>query len=121
LFKQSGDGAPGEFEHTFPQQGIYKIKLEVTDNENNKISRIFQISVSDPVAIIRAKPDVGTTSTPFIFDASASYSISSKVRKYQWQVFDPQGNQIHLIDAKELKQQFVVPGIYTIKLTVTDV
>lgn len=56
-----------------------------------------------------------------MFDASASYSVSSKIRKYQWQVFDPTGNQINLLDAKELKQQFVVPGVYTIKLSVTDI
>ncbi len=121
LFKQSWDGTPRELNHVFPQQWIYKIKLEVTDNENNKINKTFQISVSDPVAIIKVKPEVWTTSTQFVFDASASYSISSKVRKYQWQVFDPQGNQISLLDAKELKQQFLVPGVYTIKLVVTDV
>ena len=82
---------------------------------------MFQISVSDPVAIIRVKPDVGTTSTPFVFDASASYSVSSRLRKYQRQVFDPLGNQIQLLDAKEMKQQFIVPGTYTIKLVVTDI
>lgn len=119
-FKQSGQGTPGQFFHNFPGQGIYTITLEIVDNENNKLRESFRISISDPVAIIKAKPEAGTTSTQFVFDAGASYSISSKIKKYQWQVIDPNGNQLDLIDGKDIKQQYILPGTYTIKLTVTD-
>lgn len=81
---------------------------------------MFRISISDPVALIKAQPEAGTTSTPFTFDASASYSISSRIKKYQRQIIDPKGNQIDVTNDKVIKKQFTVPGTYTIKLTITD-
>lgn len=120
-FKQTNEWVPGELYHQFPGQGIYQIILEVTDNENNKIRETYLVSISDPVAIIRAKPEEWTTSTEFLFDGSASYSVSSKIRKYQRQIINPQWNQTELVDAKQLTQRFLQPGLYTVKLVVTDI
>jgi len=66
-------------------------------------------------------PKEGTTSDLFTFDASASYSLASKIRTYQWLITDPSGNQIDILEAKELSRMFSIPGTYTVKLTVTDV
>lgn len=94
--------------------------LQIIDNEGNRVSTDYKISVSDPVAHIRHKPDEGTTSTDFTFDASASYSITSRVNSYQWIVTDPEGNQVETLETKEFTRRFRRPGIYTVKLTVED-
>lgn len=120
-YVETFQGAPGELSHTFPQQWTYKLQLETIDNENNRAVASFDVSVSDPVAIIKAKPEEWTTSTAFVFDASASYSIGSRVKKYQWQVMGPDWTILDLVDAKELKKQFLKPWLYTIKLSVTDI
>lgn len=119
-FKDTNEWAPQELVHRFPAQWIYTVKLEVEDNEKNKLQETYKISISDPVAIIRANTDQWTTATKFVFDGSASYSMTARIRKYQRQIVDPSWNQISLVDWKEIKQQFVKPWLYTIKLTVTD-
>lgn len=66
-------------------------------------------------------PKEGTTSDLFLFDAAASYSLTSKIKSYQRLITDPSGNQIDILEAKELSRKFSIPGTYTVKLTVTDV
>ncbi len=119
-FKDSNEWSPQEIVHRFPVQWIYTVKLEVIDNENNRLQETYKISISDPVAIIRASSDQWTTATKFVFDWSASYSMTARIKKYQRQIIDPSWNQINLVDWKEIKQQFIKPGLYTIKLKVTD-
>ena len=91
--QSEGEGAPGLLNVSFPYNGIYTVNLEITDNENNRISEEFEVSVSDPVALLKYSPAKGTTGTDFVFDGSASYSITSRVSKYQWTIIDPNGNQ----------------------------
>ncbi len=95
--------------------------MELVDNEGNRIKESYKVSISDPVASIKMTPKEGTTSDLFTFDASASYSLASKIRTYQWLITDPSGNQIDILEAKELSRMFSIPGTYTVKLTVTDV
>jgi PKD repeat protein len=106
--------------HAFPRNGVYQIQLELVDNENNKITEKYNLSVSDPVAFIKFSPDEGTTSDTYSFDASASYSLTSRVKTYQWEVTDPTGAKIDVLETKQLKRKFSSPGIYTVKLTVVD-
>jgi len=120
-FKKSGEGTPDQFEHIFPENGLYTLTLELVDNEGNRIKESYKVSISDPVASIKMTPKEGTTSDLFTFDASASYSLASKIRTYQWLITDPSGNQIDILEAKELSRMFSIPGTYTVKLTVTDV
>lgn len=119
-FKKTWEWSPNQFIHTFPRNGVYQIQLEVVDNENNKITEKYKLSVSDPVASIRFQPDWWTTSDTYSFDASASYSLTSRVRTYQWEITDPAGQKIDVLESKQLKRKFTAPGNYTVKLTVTD-
>lgn len=119
-FNKEWDGTPGEFIHRFPQNGIYTIQIDILDNENNRLSEKFRVSISDPVAIIRQNPTVWSTSTEFTFDGSASYAITSRLKTYQWVITDPSGNQAERIEGKEITRRFLIPGMYTIRLTVID-
>jgi hypothetical protein len=56
----------------------------------------------------------------YTFDASASYSLTSIVKTYQWEITDPNGEKIDILETKQLKRKFTSPGIYTVKLTVID-
>lgn len=100
---------------------MYTLSLELVDNEGNRLKESYKISISDPVASIKIAPKDGSTSDTFTFDASSSYSLSSKIRNYQWLITDPNGNQVDILEAKDFKRKFTVPGTYTVKLTVTDV
>lgn len=103
-----------------PNNGSYTIKLSLIDNEGNSITKAFLVAVSDPIAIIKQSPENITTSTMWNFDASASYALNSRIRKYNWEVFDDKGDVIFLTQQKSFTRQFTKPGLYTVKLTVTD-
>lgn len=119
-FTKEGEGWPWEFYHNFPQNWIYTIQIDILDNENNRVSEKFKVSISDPVAIIKQSPMVWSTSTEFAFDGSTSYAITSRIKTYQWVVTDPNGVQTDRIEWKEFRRKFLVPGMYTIRLTVID-
>jgi PKD repeat protein len=55
-----------------------------------------------------------------VFDGSASYSVSSRLKNYRWEIFDTSNNLIETFTQKQIARTFSKPGMYTIKLTVTD-
>lgn len=111
---------PWQFSRTFPQNGKYKIELEIIDNENNKLKETYEVSVSDPVALMRYTPAQWSTSTNFTFDGSASYSLTSRLVKYRWIVIDPTGEQIDFPETRSFQKKFRLPWTYTIQLTTID-
>ena len=104
----------------FPNNGSYTVKLSLLDNESNTITKSFLIAVSDPIALIKQTPELLTTSTLWTFDASASYSLKSRIKKYNWEVYDEDGEKIFIWQTKNFSRQFTKPWTYTVKLTVTD-
>ncbi|MDR0368978.1 MAG: hypothetical protein LBH96_00085 [Candidatus Peribacteria bacterium] len=70
------------------------VKLLTTDNETNHVSETFSITVSDPVAVIKRTPTEGNTATTFNFDSSSSYSLTSFLKIYTWEIFDSNGDKI---------------------------
>lgn len=94
--------------------------MTVSDNEKNVISEKFSLSVSDPVAIVQQTPEKGNSSTTYTFSANASYSLTSRIKLYTWELFDTDGNKIETLQGKAIKKQFKKPGNYTVKLTVED-
>ena len=103
-----------------PDNGSYTLKLSLTDNENNTITKSFLIAVSDPIAIIKQNPEKITTTTQVSFDAGASYSINSRIRRYNWEIYNEAGDREVISQQKIITQKFTKPGSYTVKLTVTD-
>lgn len=119
-YTQQGQGNPTVIRAALPGNGQYNVTLTTFDNENNEFNASFPLVVSDPVAIIKPSPEQGTTSTKFLFDGANSYAVSSRLKTYKREVFDPQGNLNDTIQARQINKQFSKPGLYTIKLTVVD-
>lgn len=116
----NGDGAPNTLELKLSNKGSYKVTLSTTDNTNITNTKSFQIILSDPVSKIRSTPLGGTTSTQFAFDGDTSYSVSSKINLYRWDVYDDDSNLLTTSQEKNLRYQYAKPGQYTVKLTVID-
>lgn len=111
---------PGSFRLQLWWEWEYSISLLINDNENNKIEETYSIIVSDPISTIKLSPSQWNTSVTYSFDAWLSYSINSKIKSYQWQIFDPTWNIIDNFEWKSFKKRFLQPWTYTIKLTVND-
>lgn len=103
-----------------PSQGEFSVGLSVLDNEKNLVSERYSLAVSDPVATIQQTPEKGTTSTTYAFSAAASYSLTSRLKLFTWEIFDSDGTKLDTLQGKEIKKQFKKPGNYTVKLTVED-
>lgn len=119
-FSKDGDGKPSIVRIVLPGQWEYTVQITTLDNENNKLIEKYYLVVSDPVAIIKQDPTQWTTSTTFSFDGTPSYSIVSALKLYTRDVFDQAGAKVDTIQGQSIKQSFVKPGFYTIKLTVED-
>ncbi len=117
---RENDWPPGQFWLSFPYNGTYTVSLEIVDNEGNKIREEYEVSVSDPVALLKYTPKKWDTTQSFTFDGSASYSISSRVAKYQWTIIDPNWNQVENFEGKSFSKTFNLPWVYTIQLKVED-
>jgi PKD domain containing protein len=72
------------------------------------------------VASIQQTPDKGMTSTTYSFSAAASYSLTSRIKLFTWEIYDSEGLKLDTLQGKEIKKQFKKPGNYTVKLTVED-
>ncbi|MDO4713340.1 MAG: PKD domain-containing protein [bacterium] len=119
-WSKEGDGKPGYIHLPLPSQGEFAVQLTVFDNEKNTISEKYTLTVSDPVATINQTPEKGMTSSTYSFSATASYSLSSRLKLYTWELYDTDGNKLDTLQGKEIKKQFKKPGNYTVKLTVED-
>lgn len=119
-YTKEGDGKPWLIKISLPEDWEYKIRISTNDNEGHTISETYYLLVSDPVAIIKTRPEKGTTSTSFSFDGSTSYSVVSSLRLYTWELFDENGGKIDTIQGKTIQKQITTPGSYTLKLTVED-
>jgi len=117
---RNGEWIPWIIKVLLPNEWEYKVTLTTRDNEWNSIHEEYSIVLADPVAIIKQNPEEWSTSNTFTFDASSSYSVTSSIRLYTWEIFDSNWNKKTTYQWKSIKYQFLEPGNYTVKLTVTD-
>lgn len=114
------EGRPGKMTIQLPDNGSYTVKLSLKDNENNVITESFVLAVSDPIALIRQNVPQISTTTQTTFDAGASYSINSRIRRYNWEIFDDKWERELVSQQKAITHKFSKPGSYILNLTVTD-
>ncbi len=119
-FTKTAAGSPDLIKIPIINNWEYSVSLQVVDNESNEISESYNIVVSDPIAIINQEPEFGNTSNTFTFDSNWSYSVTSAIKLYTWEIFDDEWNKINTIQEKRIQQQFKEPWNYTIKLSVED-
>lgn len=120
LYKNWGNGSPGNFRVSMPANGEYTITLKILDNENNSVEKQYAVIIADPIATIKASPTDGNTSSIYTFDASTSYSVQSTLKNYTWTVTDSDGNEVASEKWKNFQQSFKKPGTYRVKLRVVD-
>ncbi|MEF2176130.1 MAG: PKD domain-containing protein [Candidatus Absconditabacteria bacterium] len=117
--QDKNNGNPAPFRAKLRSEGRYNVTLTIRDNENNVVSKSYQITISDPIATIKANPGRGTTSTTYTFDAGASYSTLGKIKSYKWTIYDPNANPIgDYSETQSFMKKFTTPGQYTVKLNV---
>ena len=105
-----------------PQKWFYFVTLVIKDNTGKTVEKTFKVIVSNPVALIKVVPEVWNTSTNFVIDWSASYSVKWKIKDYKWTIIDAKGTTIDVMQwKKSFKYKFPSPGIYSIKLEIIDI
>lgn len=119
-FNKVWSWTPDVIKVALPKNWEYTVKLTIRDNEWNTVSESYSVLISDPVAVIKQTPTEWTTTTTFLFDSNASYSVMSNLRLYTREIYNDAGNKMETYQWKSIKYQFTKPWSYTVKLTVED-
>jgi PKD repeat protein/KaiC/GvpD/RAD55 family RecA-like ATPase len=119
-FWEFGDGenATGKTAtHAYADNGNYKVKLTVTDNEGMKTTALDVITVLNrsPVAQFTESAETVLTRTIIYFNASRSYDIDGTVMSYFWDFGDLTNSTGITAD-----HAYEDDGNYIVTLTVTD-
>ncbi|MCH8568697.1 MAG: PKD domain-containing protein [Balneolales bacterium] len=116
-----GDGVQASGErvmHTFPEQGVYTVRLVVDDGTgvgNARQSATHQIRVNkNPVASFTA-PSITAPEEPILLDGSASMDEDGEITSWHWFL-----NGKEIGTGESLETMLPDPGLYTITLKVRD-
>jgi PKD repeat protein len=103
--------------HTFSTPGIYSVTLTVIDNLGKPGSKtqILEVVNLPPVPAFTITPPSGIVPVPITFDAASSSDPDGTVVLYDWTFSDGDSAQ-----GKKITRVFSAPGVYAVKLTVTD-
>ncbi len=69
------NGAPVFDRQIFSNVGTYKMRMELTTNENQKVVKELNIEIRDPISSIRADKTTGFPKDEFHFNASTSVAM----------------------------------------------
>jgi len=105
---------------TYPGEGSYTLKAEVTDVTGTTDRYVGTIVIASPAARIESQFWSGTPETVFSFDGSASKTDIGAITAYMWSAVSATGKSIDLGSTEDLSSNFDEPGVYTVSLTVTD-
>jgi PKD repeat protein len=105
--------------HQFSQDGLYKVRLTVTDSFGKEadICKSFTVSNLPPTAVLNISKNRGTTEEYIGFDASQSYDLDDVPERleYHWDFGDGETSE-NITDYHRYKAK----GTYIVTLTVTD-
>jgi len=119
-FWSFGDGANATgvvVGHAYSDNGIYTVRLTVTDNDNKTGSATATKTVLNrpPIAFFTESAEIVDTDEVIYFNASESYDLDGQIESYFWDFGD--GNNATGIATSH---SYVEDGVYTVTLTVTD-
>lgn len=115
----NGAGADGPaVEHTYTQEGFYRVRLTVTDQFGARDTDVVEITVGNPPpqAVLTASSTSGWAPLGVAFDASASFDpADDPIVGYAWTFGDGVEG-----DGVRVQHRYETPGHYAATLRVTD-
>jgi PKD repeat protein len=119
------DSTSANPQHIYATPGTYYATLRVIDSGGNWDEDIIKITVLDvtPPFADAGIDDFGHEDSNFFFDASGSFDYESgTISSYAWDMDQSDGLNWILPDQVGVSPShiFIVPGIYTVTLNVTD-
>jgi PKD repeat protein len=116
-----GDGAKASGEkvtHAYAKSGTYIVTLTVTDDsgtETQSVSDTLKVRVNQPPVAAAGKDQRVAIGEETFFDGSASSDSDDSISLYQWDFGDGAKGE-----GAKPTHSYAKPGIYDVKLTVTD-
>ena len=109
-----------QFDVSIPH--IVKLELQNNDGYLDETTKLVNVINLEPVADFNVSPEIGTTETTFIFDASLSYDQDGGQERlmYRW---DWENNGIWddgWLTTEVISHQYDYPGVFYVKLEVKD-
>ena len=109
-------GTGQSVEHTYGESGSYQVRLTVTDDDGVESSATDELVVNIlPMARIVANPVDGEAPVAVTFDASLSADEDGEIVSFDW---DFAG--VAAADGVTAEHTFDDPGVYPVRLAVTD-
>ncbi len=117
-----GDGSTGTGKltsHTFTQDGLFSVKLTVTDDKGKTGLIIKMVEVlkpnQRPVASFTFSPPTGIFPLEVFFDAGSSFDPDGEIVRYEWDFGDGSGAA-----GQTARHTYSSWGVFTVKLIVYD-
>lgn len=109
------NNAPSIDRQIYSNEGIYRLKMEVITNENQKITKEIEIEIRDPISSIRSDKTNGFPRDEFHFSASSSATYSNL--GYSWQIAELESGKILTTsNLQNIAYKFPRTGKYAVKL-----
>ncbi len=110
------DGFGKSVEHVFRESGIYDVKLQITDSEDNSFESFQKVFVEGIgiQAKISADPASGNVPLRILFDGSGSIADNGEIIDYIWEF--PNTEPIHY--GAKISREFKTIGVFPVKLTI---
>lgn len=109
------NNAPSLDRQMYSNEGNYKLRMEVTTNENQKIVKEIEIEIRDPISSIRTDKTSGFPRDEFHF--SASNNVASMNLGYSWQITELESEKsLFTSSLPHIAYKFPRTGKYAVKL-----
>lgn len=107
--------APSLDRQIYFNEGNYKLRMELTTNENQKIVKELEIEIRDPISSIRADKVSGFPRDEFHFSASSSAAALNL--GYTWQITELESEKsLFSSSLQNISYKFPRTGKYAVKL-----
>jgi large repetitive protein len=115
------DGTGSSVTRTFATPGTYNVKLEVTDNlgATSTVTKTVTVANRGPTAAFTATPASAPTGQSFSF-ASTSTDPDGTIASQAWDTDGDATEDFNDGTGATASRSFATPGVYTIRLRVTD-
>jgi PKD repeat protein len=118
-FRDGATASGKSVSHAFAAPGIYKVRLRVRDNTGHDEAIDFQevrVFINHPPFAVAGPPVIAGPGDEIKLSGARSFDRDGKIASYRWDFSD----QAEPLQGVEVSRRFEKPGIYTVKLTVTD-